>query len=154
METTEDKRTRGEAAKVVGRRAAEAGFTIVELLVVMVILGLLAALVAPNFFDTGRKARVKITRTQISSLSTAMDAFGLDLGRYPSSQEGLEALLDAPSDAKMWDGPYMKKLPKDAWGNDFAYNGPSSGDDYEILSYGADGRQGGDDDASDISSND
>lgn len=129
----------------------EAGFTMIELLVVMVILGLLAALVAPNFVNQGAKARVKTAKLQIANLATALDALALDTGRYPSAQEGLRALLDQPSGMDMWDGPYMKKLPKDPWNHDFLYRSGNGGNDYEILSYGADGSPGGDGDNADIS---
>lgn len=129
----------------------EAGFTMIELLVVMVILGLLAALVAPNFVNQGAKARVKTAKLQIANIATALDALALDTGRYPSGQEGLRALLDQPSGMDMWDGPYLKKLPKDPWNHDYLYRGPGGGNDYEILSYGADGSPGGDGDGADIS---
>jgi len=132
------------------RRRREAGFTMIELLVVMVILGLLAALVAPNFFGQAEKARVKTARLQISSLSTALDAMALDTGRYPNSQEGLRSLLDPPSGMEMWDGPYVKKLPKDPWQHDYVYRGPSGQSDYEIMSYGADGSPGGEGGNADI----
>jgi general secretion pathway protein G len=122
----------------------------IELLVVMVILGLLAALVAPNFFGQASKARVKTARLQISNLSTALDALALDTGRYPTQQEGLRALLDPPSGMDMWDGPYLKKLPKDPWNHDYVYRGPQGDNDYEIMSYGADGSPGGEGDNADI----
>jgi general secretion pathway protein G len=129
-----------------------AGFTLVELLVVMVILGMLASLVLPNFFGAAAKARVKTAKVQMSSLSATLDAFALDVGRYPTDQEGLEALVTQPAGLKTWDGPYLKKdVPKDPWGNDYEYHGPSSAGDYEILCYGKDGKPGGDDD---ISTND
>ena len=127
----------------------------IELLVVMVILGMLAALVAPNFFQNVGKARAKTARVQIANLSTALDALALDTGRYPNSSEGINALLDAPSGMDMWDGPYIKKLPRDPWGNEYVYRGPDSGrGDYEIMSYGADGSPGGDGDAADVSNMD
>ena len=134
------------------RERRQAGFTMIELLVVMVILGLLAALVAPNFFGQAAKARAKTARLQIANFSTALDAMALDTGRYPSAQEGLRALLDAPSGMDMWDGPYLKKLPKDPWNHDYVYRGPQGATDYEILCYGADGSPGGDGDNADISS--
>lgn len=133
------------------RRRREAGFTMIELLVVMMILGLLAALVAPNIFGQASKARVKVARLQIANLGTALDAMALDTGRYPSASEGLGALLDAPSGMGMWDGPYLKKLPKDPWNHEYVFRGPASGGDYEILCYGADGSPGGDGDNGDIS---
>jgi len=130
----------------------QSGFTLVELLLVMVILGLLASLVLPNFFGQAAKARVKAARVQISSLGTALDAFALDVGRYPTSQEGLDALITRPSGLSMWDGPYIKKEPpKDPWGNPYVYDVPSEGGRYELFSYGSDGRRGGDGDAADIS---
>ncbi len=125
------------------RERRQRGFTMIELLVVMVILGLLAALVAPNFFGQAEKARVK--------LSTALDALALDTGRYPSAQEGLRALLDPPSGMDMWDGPYLKKLPKDPWNHDYVYRGGSGNAEYEILCYGADGSPGGEGGNADIS---
>lgn len=133
------------------RRRREAGFTMIELLVVMMILGLLAALVAPNIFGQASKARVKTARLQIANLGTALDAMALDTGRYPSASEGLGALLDAPSGMDMWDGPYLKKMPKDPWNHEYVYRGPGGGGDYEILCYGADGSPGGDGDNGDIS---
>ncbi|MFT5040806.1 MAG: general secretion pathway protein G, partial [Hyphomicrobiaceae bacterium] len=129
-------------------------FTLIELLVVMVILGLLASLVAPNIFGAAEKAKVQSTRVQISSLSTSLDAFALDNGRYPNSSEGLEALVSAPSGLKRWDGPYMKKLPSDGWQNAFVYSPPTGGSDYTIKSLGSDGVDGGDGKAGDITNND
>jgi len=142
----------------VDRREGQRGFTLVELLVVMVILGLLASMVLPNFFRTSSKARVGIAKTQMSALGTALDSYALDTGRYPSSSEGLAALVEQPSGLDMWDGPYMKgaRLPKDPWGNPFEYAGPGDsggGGDYEIVSLGADGRRGGDELNADISTN-
>lgn len=130
----------------------QAGFTMIEILVVMMILGLLAALVAPNIFGQASKARVKVARLQIANLGTALDAMALDTGRYPSASEGLGALLDSPSGMDMWDGPYLKKLPKDPWNNDYVYRGPQGTAEYEILCYGGDGSPGGDGDNADISS--
>lgn len=122
----------------------QAGFTLIELLVVMVILGLLAALVVPSYMRQGDKARVTTTRAQIEMLGTALDTFRLDIGRYPTSQEGLEALRERPSGVDRWDGPYLKKeVPKDGWGNPFLYRSPGEKEPYELQSYGADGVAGG-----------
>jgi general secretion pathway protein G len=137
------------------RRGHERGFTLIELLVVMAILGMLAALVGPNIFRQSEKARVNSAKVQMSQIATALDAFALDVGRYPSSSEGLESLMSAPSGVDRWDGPYLKKgVPKDPWGKEYEYRGPSSGDDYEILCYGADGRAGGEGGDADISTKD
>jgi general secretion pathway protein G len=131
------------------------GFTLVELLVVMVILGLLASLVLPNFFRQGAKARVGVARSQIAALGTALDAYALDVGRYPSDAEGLNALIDRPGDAKNWDGPYLKKaVPNDPWGNAYQYSAGGPGGAYTLVSLGADGKPGGDGDNADISSDD
>lgn len=126
------------------KRNGQAGFTLIELLVVMVILGLLAALVVPNYMKQGDKARVNTTRAQIEMIGTALDTFRLDIGRYPTSQEGLEALRAAPSGVDRWDGPYLKKdVPKDGWGNPYVYRSPGEQEPYELFSYGADGADGG-----------
>ncbi|HYC53351.1 MAG TPA: type II secretion system major pseudopilin GspG [Candidatus Binatia bacterium] len=154
---TEDRARDEQQCLCEARRSRErqSGFTMIELLVVMVILGMLAALVAPNFFQNVGKARAKTARVQIANLSTALDAMALDTGSYPNSQQGLDALLDAPNGMDMWDGPYIKKLPRDPWGNEYVYRGPDGGrGDYEIMSYGADGSPGGDGDAADVSNMD
>lgn len=130
--------------RLVRKNGVQAGFTLIELLVVMVILGLLAALVVPNYMKQGDNARVKTTRTQIEMLGTALDTFRLDIGRYPTTQEGLDALRDQPSGVDRWDGPYLKKsVPRDGWGNPFLYRSPGDNEPYELLSYGADGVAGG-----------
>jgi general secretion pathway protein G len=128
------------------------GFTLVELLVVMVILGLLAALVVPAYLGRERKARSQAAKTQIELLGTALDTFRLDIGRYPSSQEGLNALRGAPG-IPGWDGPYLKKdVPLDPWGRAYVYNAPGEHGEYDLYSYGADGAPGGDGDARDVTS--
>jgi len=129
---------------MMAKRNWQAGFTLIELLVVMVILGLLAALVVPNYIKQGDNARAKTTRAQIEMLGTALDTFRLDIGRYPTSQEGLEALRERPSGVDRWDGPYLKKdIPRDGWGNPFIYRSPGEREPYELFSYGADGVAGG-----------
>ena len=123
-------------------RLGEAGFTLIELLVVLVIIGLLATLVAPNFIGQSEKAKPKIARTQMENLRNALDMFQLDVGRYPTTQEGLEALRTRPSSAPHWDGPYLRdEVPLDPWGHAYVYR--SEGGSYQILSYGGDGRAGG-----------
>ena len=134
-------------------KTAQAGFTLIELLVVMVILGLLAALVVPNFIKQEEKSKVKAARVQIESFGTALDTFRLDVGRYPTSQEGLEALRSRPSGLERWDGPYLKKeIPRDPWGNPYIYRSPGDREPYELFSNGADGVAGGNGDAADIKS--
>lgn len=130
--------------RLVRQGTRQSGFTLIELLVVMVILGLLAALVVPNYMKQGDNARVKTTRAQIEMLGTALDTFRLDIGRYPTTQEGLDALRERPSGVDRWDGPYLKKaVPRDGWGNPFLYRSPGDSEPYELLSYGADGVAGG-----------
>ena len=133
-------------------RRGERGFTLVELLVVMVILGLLAALVVPAYLGRERKARTQAARTQIELLGTALDTFRLDVGRYPSSQEGLNALQEGRG-IPGWDGPYLKKgVPADPWGRPFVYVSPGEHNEYDLYTYGADGAPGGDGDARDLAS--
>jgi general secretion pathway protein G len=137
-----------------GARAGsrERGFTLVELLVVMVILGLLAALVVPAYLGRERKARSQAARTQIELLGTALDTFRLDVGRYPSSQEGLNALNEGRG-IPGWDGPYLKKgVPADPWGRAYLYVAPGEHGEYDLFTYGADGAPGGDGDARDLAS--
>ncbi len=129
------------------------GFTLVELLVVMIIIGLLAALVGPRFIRQEEKAKVKAAKAQIELLSTALDTFRLDVGRYPTSQEGLEALRTQPGGVERWDGPYLKKdVPVDPWGKPYVYKSPGDHGPFDIVSYGADGSPGGDGDNRDITS--
>ncbi|WP_374355818.1 type II secretion system major pseudopilin GspG [Chitinimonas sp.] len=137
------------------RPAKSAGFTLIELLIVMVILGLLAALVGPKLFGHVDKAKIGTTTTQMGNIATALDAFRLDVGRYPTTEEGLAVLRSAPADdapgASRWHGPYLKSTPKDAWGQDFHYAYPSThGSDYDLSSWGADGKEGGEGNDADI----
>ena len=133
--------------------AACGGFTLIELLVVMVIIGLLAALVGPRFIRQEEKAKLKAAKAQIELLGTALDTFRLDVGRYPTTDEGLEVLRTKPGSLERWDGPYLKKeLPQDPWGKAYAYKSPSEHGPFEIVSYGADGTPGGEGDNRDITS--
>jgi general secretion pathway protein G len=135
-------------------RTRQSGFTLIEMMVVMVIIGLLMALVGPRFIRQEEKAKVKATRAQIELLGTALDTFRLDCGRYPSGQEGLAALRQRPFGLDRWDGPYLKKdVPKDPWDRPYYYRSPGeAGRPYDLLSYGADGAPGGDSDNRDVTS--
>lgn len=125
----------------------------IELLVVMIIIGLLAALVGPRFIRQEEKAKIKATKAQIELLGTALDTFRLDVGRYPSTEEGLESLRTKPGGVERWDGPYLKKdLPLDPWGKAYAYRSPGEHGPFDIVSYGADGAPGGEGDNRDITS--
>jgi general secretion pathway protein G len=128
------------------------GFTILELMVVLVILSLLGALVAPRFFGQVKKAKHKAASAQISYLELALDSFFLDAGRYPTTAEGLDALITRPSGVPEWNGPYLKKseIPLDPWGNAYIYMSPGSHGDYDLYSYGADGTEGGEGENADI----
>lgn len=127
------------------------GFTLIELLLVMVILGLLAALVGPRFFGQEKKARQRAAKGQIALFEAALDNYRLDVGRYPTTEQGLQALREQPDGVAKWDGPYLKKaVPADPWGNAYVYESPSEHGDYAIISYGADGRPGGEDVDTDI----
>jgi general secretion pathway protein G len=121
------------------------GFTLLELLVVMVIIGLLAGFVAPRYFAQVGRSQVKVAKAQIDALDKALDQFRLDVGRYPSSEEGLQALVAQPSGEEKWAGPYLKKgVPMDPWGRPYVYQTPGThGGDFDLLSYGKDGRPGG-----------
>ncbi len=129
----------------------ESGFTLLELLVVMVIIGLLAGLVAPRYFAQVGKSHIKVARAQINSLEQALDQYRLDVGRYPSTDEGLEALNSAPAEAEGWSGPYLKKaIPPDPWGHPYAYLQPGTNAEVDLLSYGQDGRPGGTGESADV----
>lgn len=123
------------------------GFSLIELLIVMVILGLLASLVGPKMFGKLGKAKAQTAKTQIEMLGAALDAFRLDVGRYP---EGLGGLLEGTGDK--WDGPYLtkKQIPKDPWGNEFQYQYPGEHGEFDLWSYGADGQPGGDGENADV----
>jgi general secretion pathway protein G len=126
------------------------GFTLIELLVVMVIIGLLAALVAPRIFPKLGKGKQAAAKAQIELLSQALDQYRLDTGSYPTTQEGLNALVTNPGNEK-WDGPYLKKgLPKDPWGHPYVYQMPGTHGEYDLLSYGRDNKPGGEGEDKDI----
>jgi general secretion pathway protein G len=126
-----------------------AGFTLIELLLVLVILTVLAAVVVPKFTSRSEQARVAAARTDITNLGVALDAYEIDVGRFPSSDEGLRALIEAPASARNWTGPYIKKrvIPIDPWGNLYIYRFPGQHNpgEYDLYSLGSDGREGTDD---------
>lgn len=133
------------------RVGAQHGFTLLELLVVMVIIGLLASYVGPRYFSQVGKSEIKTTRAQIDALEKALDQYRLDVGHYPTSEQGLSALVARPANEPRWDGPYLKKnLPPDPWGNPYVYKKPGDHGEYDILSYGNDGQPGGSGEAADI----
>jgi general secretion pathway protein G len=129
------------------------GFTLLELLVVIVIIGLLATLIAPRYFDQVGKSNVKVAKAQIVALEKALDQYRLDVGQYPSTEQGLAALLTRPAGAEKWAGPYLKKaVPPDPWGRPYLYKSPGEHGDIDLASYGADGQPGGTGEAEDATS--
>ena len=135
------------------RRLDQAGFTLIELLIVVIILGVLAGLVGPRLFGRVGQSRQAAARVQIELLGAALDQFKLDVGRYPSSQEGLQALQQSPGNAPGWGGPYLKKeLPRDPWGAPYQYRSPGEHGEYDISSLGSDNAPGGEGEAADVTS--
>jgi general secretion pathway protein G len=134
------------------RNRGRAGVTLIEMLVVVVIIGLFVALVAPNMFRSADKARVTQARAQIESLMTMLGTYKLDTGIFPTTEQGLQALRVKPADASTWNGPYMEKeIPKDPWGHDYIYRFPGEhGDSPDIICLGQDGQPGGEGFAADI----
>jgi general secretion pathway protein G len=132
---------------------SEGGFTLVEMLVVITIIGLIMALVGPRVLNYLGESKVKAARIQIQSFAAALDLFYLDAGRYPSSAEGLAALVRPTGGLVGWNGPYLKggNVPNDPWGTPYVYRSPGEHGVYDIVSYGADGQQGGTGTAADIS---
>ncbi|MGH8670871.1 MAG: type II secretion system major pseudopilin GspG [Burkholderiales bacterium] len=133
------------------RCPSESGFTLLELLVVMVIIGLLAGYVAPRYFAQIGKSEIKTARAQIDALEKALDQYRLDTGHYPRSEQGLEALNAHPADEPKWDGPYLKKtVPPDPWGKAYVYRYPGEHGEFDLFSHGKDGKPGGSSEAADI----
>jgi general secretion pathway protein G len=129
------------------------GFSLMELLVVMVILGLIAATVGPTLYKRIKPAKQTAARDQLRNFSTALDDYFIDVGQYPTNQQGLEALRKKPEGAAKWNGPYLKKeIPTDPWGHAYVYRSPGRSGGYEIISYGADGTEGGEEENRDINS--
>lgn len=132
-------------------RLQAAGFTLLELLVVMVIIGLLAGFVAPRFFAQIGKSEVKIAKAQMDGLEKALDQYRLDVGSYPSTEQGLAALNERPAGVNRWVGPYLRKgVPMDPWGRAYVYLAPGQHGEYDLMSLGKDGQPGGADEAEDI----
>jgi general secretion pathway protein G len=130
------------------------GFTLIELLVVLVILGLLASLAGPRVMSYLSGAKSDTAHLQIEEFGATLDLFKLETGRYPTTQEGLQALVQAPSGLAGWNGPYLKKktIPKDPWGNEYRYVSPGQHGAYDLSSLGADNREGGDGENRDLTS--
>jgi len=129
------------------------GFTLTELLVVLVIVGLLASLVGPVLYQRINPAKQSVAQAQIESFMTALDTYFMDVGKFPTQQQGLSALRNRQEGESKWNGPYLKKeIPNDPWGNPFVYRSPGRNGGYEVISYGADGKEGGEDDNADINS--
>lgn len=129
------------------------GFTMMELLIVLVIIGLLAALVGPALYQRIAPAKQSVARAQIENFMTALDSYFVDTGRFPTAQQGLQALRLRPENEARWQGPYLKKeIPADPWGNPFVYRSPGRNGGYELLSLGADGREGGEAENHDVTS--
>ncbi len=132
-------------------RHRRAGFTLLELLVVMVIIGLLAGYVGPKLFAQIGKSESKAARAQIDALQKALDQYRIDVGRYPSGEQGLLALVQRPADEPRWAGPYLAKaVPVDPWGRAYLYSAPGQHGEYDLQSHGRDGQPGGDGDNTDL----
>ncbi|MDQ1354693.1 MAG: ral secretion pathway protein [Acidobacteriota bacterium] len=132
-------------------RKNEKGFTLIEIIIVVIILSLIAALVGPRLFKKVEKSKQQITKTQIVMIENSIKMFKLDTGRYPTTEEGLKVLIANTSGIGNWDGPYLEKgLPKDPWGKDYSYTYPGKNYTFEIVSLGADGLLGGDGENKDI----
>ncbi|MDH4567134.1 type II secretion system protein GspG [Pseudomonas sp. BN414] len=134
-------------------RRPEQGFTLLELLVVLVVLGLLAGIVAPKYFNQLGKSETKVARAQIEGLVKALDIYRLEVGHYPSTEQGLTALVSAPSDEPRWGGPYLQKeVPQDPWGRAYVYRAPGENGDFDLLTMGKDGQPGGDGENAEVTS--
>jgi general secretion pathway protein G len=136
-------------------RAAVRGMTLIEILVVLVLIGVVLGIVGGNFLGKGEKAKADAAKIEIGQIGQTLDLYKLEVGRYPSTQEGLQALISAPAGVSNWNGPYWKRqaVPKDPWGNEYRYAAPGPNNTpYEVSSYGADGKEGGEGPDRDITS--
>ena len=146
--------------RLVARRAASGsvagirGMTLIEILVVLTLIGIVMGIVGGNYLGQGEKAKQKAAKLEIEQIGQTLDLFKLEVGRYPTTQEGLQALITAPAGVSNWNGPYWKKstLPKDPWTNEYKYASPGQHGAYDIWSYGADGKEGGEGTNKDITS--
>jgi general secretion pathway protein G len=130
------------------------GMTLIEILVVLVLIGVVLGIVGGNFIGKGEKAKADAAKIEIGQIAQTLDLYKLEVGRYPTTQEGLQALITAPPGVGNWNGPYWKRstLPKDPWGNEYKYVSPAQNAPYEIISLGADGKEGGEGPNKDLSS--
>jgi len=141
----------GHNGVAIGKLQWSRGFTLLELLVVMVIIGLLAGYVGPKYFGQIGKSEIKAARAQIDALEKALDQYRLDVGRYPSTETGLAALMERPASEPKWAGPYLKKsIPPDPWGRPYSYKMPGDHGEFDLWSLGKDGQPGGSGDGADI----
>ena len=137
-----------QKTRAVARRG---GFTLLELLVVIVIIGLLAGYVAPRYFVQVGKSEVQVAKAQIASIEKALDQYRLDVRRYPTTEQGLDALMTKPANEANWNGPYLKRaIPNDPWGKPYVYRAPGQKGEFDLLSYGRDGKAGGNGEDADI----
>ena len=135
---------------------SRSGFTLIEIMVVIIILGILVGLIVPRFMEKPEKARIVKAQMQIESISAALKEYKLDSGDYPTTEQGLEALVEKPSIGKIPrkypEKGYLAKIPKDPWGNDYVYISPGEHGDFDLISYGADGEEGGEGKNADVQS--
>jgi len=127
------------------KRSTARGMTLIEILVVLVLIGIVLGIVGGNFIGKGEKAKADAAKIEIGQIGQTLDLYKLEIGRYPTTQESLQALISAPAGVANWNGPYWKKssVPKDPWGNEYKYVSPAQSAPYEIISLGADGKEGG-----------
>ncbi|MBJ7539059.1 type II secretion system major pseudopilin GspG [Marinomonas sp. C1424] len=153
-----DRAATSQEALVLGAKSGQQGFTLLEMMIVLVILGFLVGMIAPNLLSRADDAKVSVTKAQMRDVVTSLNLYKLDNGSFPSTAQGLQALVSEPSgfpEAKNWKkGGYLPKQPQDSWGNEFIYISPGSSGNYDLLSLGADNAEGGEDDAADIAATD